>query len=71
MVVIIMKHSFKHSIAEVKAVREADERIEREKEMDYWLRDIGTWSQSILMCAIWEKSNFDEKEKIYNQYKIQ
>lgn len=60
---------FTKAIEEVKAVQEADERAEKEVEMDEWFRSLNSMQTSYIIMRFWDDASHEEKEHIFKKYK--
>ena len=57
----------KKAIAEVRAVREADNRRYTENKINKWFEDMSIYEMSGLALIIWMDADYEEKLKIYKK----
>ena len=56
------------AIAEVRAVRLADERADREEMLNEWRKNLSVPRAAYIFINIWDDMTFNEKEKIFAIY---
>lgn len=59
------KDRLKSAVAEVRSVRESNERKRKEKEMDKWFSMLTMRQLSDFATKIWENLDFKGKAKVY------
>ena len=63
-----MDKKFKKAIAEVKRVREADEKKYREEKLDKWFRNLGIISKVKIANELWDDAELEEKKIIHDHF---
>lgn len=53
------------AIEEVKAARIADEKREKEKEMDEWFNSLTIFQRSDVAYSLWDSLSFEDKKEEY------
>jgi len=56
---------FKEAVKEIRAVREADERADKEKELDEWFETLTISQQADVAKNFWDSASYEEKKEEY------